>query len=166
MTGGIFLSVMVLSPLSAPPPSSAPRWALGLSELETAKLATEMLWGRGTDARLCGGSGLRPCLLQVPVGPVACGPEAQGPGGSRRGWRSGGVGEGAGKWKWELAVPALSLVSFLGPGEAGGTGWGARRHQPRPLRPPQDLTTQLSRTGTLSRKSIKAPATPASATLG
>ncbi|XP_048970745.1 ABI gene family member 3 isoform X3 [Canis lupus baileyi] len=30
----------------------------------------------------------------------------------------------------------------------------------------QDLTTQLSRTGTLSRKSIKAPATPASATLG
>ncbi|XP_064439352.1 ABI gene family member 3 isoform X4 [Mirounga angustirostris] len=30
----------------------------------------------------------------------------------------------------------------------------------------QDLTTQLSRTGTLSRKSIKAPAAPASATLG
>lgn len=30
----------------------------------------------------------------------------------------------------------------------------------------KDLTTQLSRTGTLSRKSIKAPATPASATLG
>ncbi|KAF5915937.1 hypothetical protein HPG69_003010 [Diceros bicornis minor] len=29
-----------------------------------------------------------------------------------------------------------------------------------------DLSTQLSRTGTLSRKSIKAPATPASATLG
>ncbi|KAJ1071313.1 hypothetical protein K5549_001605 [Capra hircus] len=36
----------------------------------------------------------------------------------------------------------------------------------RPLLPPQDLSTQLSRTGTLSRKSIKAPATPASATLG
>ncbi|XP_025218121.1 ABI gene family member 3 isoform X1 [Theropithecus gelada] len=30
----------------------------------------------------------------------------------------------------------------------------------------KDLSTQLSRTGTLSRKSIKAPATPASATLG
>ncbi|XP_021559874.1 ABI gene family member 3 isoform X1 [Neomonachus schauinslandi] len=30
----------------------------------------------------------------------------------------------------------------------------------------KDLTTQLSRTGTLSRKSIKAPAAPASATLG
>ncbi|XP_027949472.1 ABI gene family member 3 isoform X3 [Eumetopias jubatus] len=30
----------------------------------------------------------------------------------------------------------------------------------------QDLTTQLSRTGTLSRKSIKAPVAPASATLG
>ncbi|XP_066878165.1 ABI gene family member 3 isoform X4 [Kogia breviceps] len=30
----------------------------------------------------------------------------------------------------------------------------------------QDLSTQLSRTGTLSRKSIKAPATPGSATLG
>lgn len=30
----------------------------------------------------------------------------------------------------------------------------------------QDLSTQLSRTGTLSRKSVKAPATPTSATLG
>ncbi|KAM7069110.1 ABI gene family member 3 isoform 3-T3 [Molossus nigricans] len=30
----------------------------------------------------------------------------------------------------------------------------------------KDLSTQLSRTGTLSRKSVKAPATPASATLG
>lgn len=36
----------------------------------------------------------------------------------------------------------------------------------QPPGPLQDASTQLSRTGTLSRKSIKAPATPASATLG
>lgn len=86
------------------------------------------------------------------------------------------MGEGAGWWKWELAVPELSLpvlgrlsfISLLGPGRV--LGRGSHRRQPRPLlspRPrPQDLSTQLSRTGTLSRKSIKAPATPASATLG
>ncbi|XP_021784668.1 ABI gene family member 3 isoform X2 [Papio anubis] len=48
--------------------------------------------------------------------------------------------------------------------------WLPGRHWPwdqaLPPAPSQDLSTQLSRTGTLSRKSIKAPATPASATLG
>ena len=81
------------------------------------------------------------------------------------------MGEPAGQWKSALALPPphspssrLPLPQFLsgmqGPLQAP-VGVSAR-----PLLPPQDLSTQLSRTGTLSRKSIKAPATPASATLG
>lgn len=82
------------------------------------------------------------------------------------------MGEQAGKWKSELALPPphspsshLPLPRFL----SGMEGRCCRPlwvSAPAPCSPLQDLSTQLSRTGTLSRKSIKAPATPASATLG
>lgn len=70
-----------------------------------------------------------------------------------------------------LSLPALARPSPISsPGGGATAAWGrGNESAPPPASPPlhpQDSSTQLSRTGTLSRKSIKAPAAPASATLG
>uniref|UniRef100_A0A8D1IFA2 ABI gene family member 3 n=1 Tax=Sus scrofa TaxID=9823 RepID=A0A8D1IFA2_PIG len=88
-----------------------------------------------------------------------------------RGWEEG-LGSGSGNLPVAtLSLPALARPSPISsPGGGATAAWGrGNESAPPPASPPlhpQDSSTQLSRTGTLSRKSIKAPAAPASATLG
>lgn len=144
--------------------SATPR--LG-SELGATRLGAETLWDgvRGPPAAAEAVQRKWPsdCLCsEVSVGPLG----AQA--------RRGGVGGGG----WEVEVGTCRASLFLPvpvrpsppfsspPGRMRELqGGGGTQRQPSPVSP-QDLSTQLSRTGTLSRKSIKAPATPTSATLG